>query len=107
MAYLVKLMPRAERDLAAILSYVGADHSPAAFRWYQGLRDSIQTLERHPNRCPSTPESDDLRHLLYGKKPHVYRVIYRIMEGEGVVEILHIRHGARRPFRPHNLRRNQ
>jgi toxin ParE1/3/4 len=45
-----------------------------------------------------TPETKDLRHLLYGNKPHVYRVIYRIKPQLKEVEVLHIRHGAMAKF---------
>jgi plasmid stabilization system protein ParE len=41
--------------------------------------------------------------LLYGRKPHVYRVIYRVLSDEKPVDILHIRHGARREFNPTDL----
>jgi hypothetical protein len=41
----------------------------------------------------------ELRHLLYGHKPNVYRVIYRIVEKQKHIQVLHIRHGARRPFK--------
>jgi len=37
--------------------------------------------------------------LLYGIKPHIYRVIYRVLENRKQVEVLHIRHGARRRFK--------
>jgi mRNA-degrading endonuclease RelE of RelBE toxin-antitoxin system len=53
-------------------------------------------LEEHPNRCPVTPEKKTVRHLLYGRKHYVYRVIYRVLEKQKVVEVLHIRHGARK-----------
>jgi plasmid stabilization system protein ParE len=46
-----------------------------------------------------TPESDKFRHLLYGNKPHIYRAIYRVLEKQKQVEVLHIRHGARRRFK--------
>jgi len=36
--------------------------------------------------------------LLYGHKPHIYRVIYRILERPKQVEVLHIRHGAMDQF---------
>jgi toxin ParE1/3/4 len=42
-----------------------------------------------------TPEKAQLRHLLYGNKPHVYRVIFRVVEKQKRVDVLHIRHGAR------------
>jgi plasmid stabilization system protein ParE len=77
--------------------------SDAAAIWYRGLRDAIRTLRNGPNRCPAAPEDDDLRHLLYGKKPHVYRVIYRVLEHHKEVEVLHIRHGARQAFRAGDL----
>jgi plasmid stabilization system protein ParE len=44
--------------------------------------------------------------LLYGGKPHVYRAIYRVLEKQKVVEVLHIRHGARREFTASGLVRN-
>ena len=62
------------------------------------------TLEENPARCPITPENPQYRHLLYGKKPNVYRVIYRVLEQEKNVEILHIRHGARQAFQPGDLK---
>jgi hypothetical protein len=41
------------------------------------------------------PENSKLRHLLYGNKPHIYRAIFRVGEKQKLVEVLHIRHGAR------------
>ena len=98
-AYRVKIMPRAERDLTAIYTRINAPSSDAAYTWYRGLRDAIRALRAHPNRCPTTPEDKDLRHLLYGNRPHVYRVIYRINESQKQIEVLHIRHGARDEFK--------
>jgi toxin ParE1/3/4 len=40
-----------------------------------------------------------LRYLLYGNKPHVYRILYRIDEKSRTVAIRHIRHGARTPIK--------
>jgi mRNA-degrading endonuclease RelE of RelBE toxin-antitoxin system len=45
----------------------------------------------------------ELRHLLYGKKPHVYRVIYEVDEGRQAVLVLTIRHGARREIKASDL----
>lgn len=99
MAYLVKLMPRAKRDLRLLFDHIHASDSSAAFRWYQSLEQEILSLEETPSRSPAAPENSSLRHLLYGRKPHVYRVIYRVLEEEKQVDVLHIRHGARRRFR--------
>ena len=99
MAYLVNLTPRAERDLAHLYGQIEAGRSDAALKWYRGLKEAILSLEEQPDRCPVTPESGKLRHLLYGNKPHIYRAIYRVLEKPKTVEVLHIRHGARRSFK--------
>jgi plasmid stabilization system protein ParE len=99
MAYLVKIASRVDRDLAHLYRKVDAERSEGARQWYRGLKESIFSLEEHPDRCPLTPESDRFRHLLYGDKPHVYRVIFRVLEKQKEVEVLHVRHGARRGFR--------
>jgi len=100
MAYLVSITSRAQRDLAHIYEHINAEGSDRALKWYRGFRNSILRLEHQPNRCPVTPESKNLRHLLYGSKPHICRVIYRVLEKQKRVEVLHIRHGARRRLKP-------
>jgi plasmid stabilization system protein ParE len=96
MAYLVNLTVRAERDLVLNLDAINAEHCETALKWYRGLKEAMLSLEEQPNRCPQTPENAKLRHLLYGHKPHIYRVIYRVVEKSKQVDILHIRHGVRR-----------
>lgn len=39
----------------------------------------------------------EVRHLLYGHPPHVYRILFTI-EGNAVF-VLHIRHGRRQPLK--------
>ena len=99
MAYLIRITPRAERDFASRYDEIHAGDSEAALKWYWGLKETVLSLERLPNRCPATRENPQLRQLLYGRKPHVYRVIYRVLDGEKRVDVLHIRHGARRRFK--------
>ncbi len=103
MAYLVHIAERAERDFASLYEEIGAARSLEALRWYRGLKRAVLSLEELPNRCPATPENPRLRHLLYGRKPHVYRVIYRVLEREKRVEVLHLRQGAMRGFKAADL----
>jgi plasmid stabilization system protein ParE len=103
MAYLVNIAARAERDLARLYEEIDAGHSGTALKWYRGLKDAILSLEEQPNRCPATPEKNQFRHLLYGHRPHVYRVIYRVLERQKRVEVLHIRPGARRRLKASDL----
>jgi toxin ParE1/3/4 len=103
MAYVVKITPHAEHDLAQLYLQINAEYSDAALDWYWGIKEAILSLEQQPNRCPVTPETGKLRHLLYGDKPHVYRVIYRVLEKQKQVEVLHIRHGAREKLKSSDL----
>jgi plasmid stabilization system protein ParE len=103
MAYVVSITSRAERDLAHMYEKINAERSDAALKWYWGLKGAILSLEEQPNRCPVTRKKGVLRHLLYGNKPHIYRVIYRVLERQKCVEVLHIRHGARRKFKASDL----
>ena len=48
-------------------------------------------LEKRPHRAPVTPKDRALRHLLYGKRPRTYRIIYAIEEASSTVYVLHIR----------------
>jgi mRNA-degrading endonuclease RelE of RelBE toxin-antitoxin system len=99
MTYRVELTDRAVRDLEILYLEKDAAESKAAYRWFNGLERAVYGLERHPYRCPAAPESKTMKrkmwHQLYGKKPHVYRVIYEIDEHERTVWVLTIRHGAR------------
>lgn len=103
MAYVVSLTARAERDLAEIYEHIHAAESVAARRWFEALRRVIVTLQEHPNRGAFTPESKKIRHLLYGHKTRIYRVIYVVIDDQKHVYVLHLRHGARRRFAPRDI----
>jgi toxin ParE1/3/4 len=103
MAYVVNITARAERDLAGLYEEIKAEYSDAALNWYRGLKQAILSLEEQPKRCRITRKRDKLRHLLYGHKPHIYRVIFRVQERLRQVDVLHIRHGARRKLKASDL----
>jgi toxin ParE1/3/4 len=107
MTYLVEFATRAARDLEILYVEKNAAESHAAARWYNGLEQDVDALATYPNRCPVAREARrakrKLRNLLYGKKPHVYRVIYEVEEGRQAVWVLTIRHGARRKLKASDL----
>ena len=77
----------------------------AAQRWYQQLREAIESLTNHPERCPLAPENEyfeeEIRHLLYGRRHGVYRILFTIQEE--TVFVLAVHHGARQPLQPADL----
>jgi toxin ParE1/3/4 len=99
MAYRIEFSARAKSDLETIYLVKRAAESNAAARWFNGLIREIRSLAQLPNRCPIAPQAKKakrkLRHLLYGKKPHIYRVIYEADEPAKIVKVITIRHGAR------------
>ncbi len=99
MTYRVDLTERAARDLRRLHLTINAADSMQASVWFNGLERAVFSLDEHPARCPVIPENGSLRHLLYGRRRHRYRIIYMINEGDRVVTVVHIRHGARDAFR--------
>jgi hypothetical protein len=69
----------------------------AGLRWFLKLDEAIASLAKMPKRCKLAPENTafpfEVRELLYGQKPHIYRILFTI-EGN-VVYVLHLRHGRR------------
>lgn len=75
MAYRVDLTARAARNLRKIYITINAENTKQAHTWFNGLEQMVFSLDEHPTRGAVIPEGGGLRHLLYGGKPHVYRVI--------------------------------
>lgn len=104
MAFRVELTARAKHDLDVILEWLVAQEAgEGGLRWFRKLKEAVASLSELPRRCPIAPENAEfpfeVRQLLYGRKPHQYRVLFTT-DGETVV-VLHIRHGRRRLSAPH------
>jgi toxin ParE1/3/4 len=84
--------------MEAIYEFIDAEASENAFAWFKDLAREIYSLERFPERGAVIPESEKLRHLLFGQKPSTYRIIYAMDKRKNLVSVLHIRHGARAPL---------
>lgn len=95
MPYRVEITERALRDFQRIYLTVNASDSTQARAWFNGFEAAILSLDEYPARGAAIPEGGELRHLLYGRKRHRYRIIYEVDEQRCVVTVLHIRHGAR------------
>jgi plasmid stabilization system protein ParE len=99
MDFSVELSYQAQADVAGIYDWLRSQEAgDAGERWFVALRTAIDSLTSLPTRCPVAPENRDspveVRQLLYGRRPHVYRILFAIERD--VVQVLHIRHGRRR-----------
>ena len=107
MAYQLIVQPQAEADIIEAFHFLSARSPEAAGRWYREVRAAMHSLAEMPARCPLAPEAAmlglenlglELRQLLYGKRPGIYRIVFRIVEDAGEVHILTVRDGARKPL---------
>jgi plasmid stabilization system protein ParE len=102
MTFRVETTAEAEHDADAILEWLLSQHAgDAGKRWFLALQNAIASLAEFPERCPLAPENSvfqfEVRHLLYGRKPHVYRILFTI--DDHTVYVLHIRHGRRQALK--------
>jgi plasmid stabilization system protein ParE len=100
MAYNVEFSLRALRDMTDLYGEINAEESPAAARWFYGLEETILMLEITPRMGIVTHDDATVRQLVYGKKPHLYRVPYEVADEGRRVRILRVRHGRRLPQSP-------
>jgi len=95
MAYRIRFARRAARDLDQLYDSINAPESEAAVRWFLKLQETIGLLASSPRMGMVTHEHALRRQLVYGNKPHFYRVIYEVDDAAHLVTVLQIRHGKR------------
>ncbi len=97
MAFQVRIADQALAEVEDVLAWMQGHSPAAAARWYAALLAAVRTLESHPERCALAPEGEKygvpLRQLLAGKRRQAYRVLFTV--GGNVVNVVHVRHGAR------------
>ncbi len=98
MKYRITLFSFALSDLDQAYQFA-ADQAPdVATRWLVRFQATLQSPDESPERCPLARENKnvemELRELLFGKRPNVFRVLFTIHEGE--VRVLRILRAQRR-----------
>jgi plasmid stabilization system protein ParE len=104
MAYKVALSETAEADLDEILAWLIERHAGlGGLRWFEELESAVYSLREFPQRCPLVKRDwrvkFEARELFYGKKPHVFRILFRIIDEQVIV--LRIRRGNQSPAKLH------
>jgi plasmid stabilization system protein ParE len=103
MTYRVIIQPRAEREIQTAARWLFTESKSRAttLRWVRMIRAKIETLKKNPRRCPVDQDSEvygeEVRVLLVGKRPGIYRVLFRIRDDE--VHVLTVRHTSRQTLR--------
>lgn len=91
--------PTAQEDLESSLAWLAEEAPEKVAEWYGSIKIQINTLTQLPEAHSLASENglwgdEELRELLFQGYPSKYRIIYSITDGK--VQILSIRHGARR-----------
>ena len=98
MKYRVQLQRLAKQDLWAVYRRAAARAPATALRWLDRFERTLQTLDERPDRCPLASESAkvpvEVRVLLFGRQPNVFRVLFTL-DGDAV-RVLRIRRAQRK-----------
>jgi plasmid stabilization system protein ParE len=90
--------PLALSDLDEIEVVIARRNPLNAQRFVRKIRDQIDSLAHLPERSGEAPEAKYFGEALRHVTVWPYRIVYRVKPDS--VEIVTIRHGARRPLKP-------
>jgi hypothetical protein len=93
MTYRVVITENAKANLRSYYLRAAERAPLTAGRWLNRFEEALAGLAQSPQRCGLAPENelvaDEIRQLLFGKKPRVFRALLTIAGEE--VQVLHIR----------------
>ncbi len=89
----VRYTRRAEADLDAILKHLEQHSSGAARTVARSFSQAIEVVANHPRSGASTRRPQVFVKIVPN---YPYKIFYRL--GKDSIDILHIRHSARRPW---------
>jgi toxin ParE1/3/4 len=91
----VRYSRRATNDLASIYKYLVERSPRGAANAMTAIYAAVEFIRRNPRAAEVTTIAD-----VRGKIVQRYRfkIFYRVIESDGVVEIVHVRHAARYPW---------
>jgi len=84
---------KALNDLAEIIGHIAENDSESASRFGSSLLDHVELLARFPRTGSAVRKRSGVRKLVHTP----LLVYYRIHERKRIIEVLHFRHGARKP----------
>jgi plasmid stabilization system protein ParE len=84
---------KALNDLAEIIGHIAEDDAQAASRFGSSLAAHVELLVRFPRMGGLIRKRPLVRKLLHSP----FLVYYQVREAKREIEVLHIRHGSRKP----------
>ncbi|MGB8012607.1 MAG: type II toxin-antitoxin system RelE/ParE family toxin [Terriglobales bacterium] len=93
MDYRLLYTQKALDELAGIIGHIAEDDAEAASHFGSSLIEHIELLVRFPRIGGLIRKRAQIRKLLHSP----YLVYYHVSESKREIEVLHLRHGARKP----------
>ena len=93
MDYRLLYTQRALNDLAEIIGHIAEDDAEGASRLGSSLLDHVDLLTRFPRMGGVIRKRSRVRKLLHSP----ILIYYQVQEEKRLIEVLHFRHGARKP----------
>ncbi len=100
----VHVSQQASRDIEQAYLYIRQDSPGRAKRWRQRLLVAIRSLKRYPDRHAVVFDAEIAGRVVRQMTFGVYLVLYSI--DADLVNVLTVRHSARRPIEPSDLPKN-
>jgi len=91
----VRYSPQATRDLASIHEYLVKRSPSGAAKVMTAIYASIEFIRRYPHAAEQTNIPGIHANLV---RKYRFKIYYRIIEKESIIEIVHIRHTSRRSW---------
>jgi plasmid stabilization system protein ParE len=90
MSYKVRVLGRAQQDVATCYAYIAQRSLQGAASWFNRFAETRDRLSRDPNRRPLAPESRfvdyEVRETLFKtRKGRPYRILFTISGDEALV----------------------
>ena len=95
----IRVMPEASDDVTNAFTYIEADSPQNAASVLQELFDAIDSLERLPHRYKVHRSNRNPTRVVRSMPVPPFVIYYRVLEAERIVEVLIVRHGARKQSR--------
>jgi len=95
-AYRIILLPEVISDLSGIYDFVESDSPQNAVAVIRKLMESIDSLDQFPQRCKIHLSSKVADRVVRSMSEPPFIIYYRVIDQDRVVEVMTIRHGARK-----------
>jgi toxin ParE1/3/4 len=91
----IRYSGRATRDLQSISEYLTGPSTQGAVSVLTAIYGAIEFIRRQPKAAQATT-IPGARSMIVRR--YQFKIFYRVLESDSVIEIVHVRHTSRRPW---------